>query len=80
MPSSAMAARMMSNSIGALGAIGLVHRDLGDEVACAFGAHDLAIDLAGLFDGGEKLLRGLAEVWRCNFESLVDAGELNAAE
>ena len=41
---------------------------------------DLAVDLAGLLDGGEKLLRGLAQVFGGDFEGLVHAGELNAAE
>ena len=46
---------------GTLRAVGLVHRDLGNEVAFALGVYDFAVDLAGLLDGGEILLSGLAQ-------------------
>ena len=65
---------------GTLRAVGLVHGNFGDEVALALCALDLAVDFAGFFDGGEKLLRGLAKISRVISKASSDACQLNAAE
>ncbi|MEY3911676.1 MAG: hypothetical protein RLY37_1144, partial [Verrucomicrobiota bacterium] len=58
-----------------LGAVGLVHRDLGDEAADALHGDDVAVDLAGFLDGQQKLGGRALDVGARGSERTVDAGE-----
>src|SRR5204863_8198903 len=63
-----------------LRAVGLVHRDLRDEVALALQLRDAAVDAPGVLDGLE-VLRGDALVLGARrLERLRDAGNLKAAD
>ena len=63
-----------------LGAVGLVHRDLGDEAADALHGDDVAVDLAGFLDGEQELGGRALDVGARGRERTVDAGEGERAD
>ena len=63
-----------------LRAVGLVHRDLGDETADALHGDDVAVDLAGFLDGEEELGGRALDVGARGGERTVDAGKGDRAD
>src|SRR5947209_2105089 len=63
-----------------LRAVGLVHRDLRDEVALALQLRDVAVDAPGVPDGLEVLRGDALDLGARRLERLRDAGNLKAAD
>ncbi len=65
---------------GRLGRVGLVHRDLGDEVAFSLPLDEETIDAASVLDGGEELVGDRADEGLIGVEGLGDAGDADGSD